>query len=454
MAERRKRNIIIFSLCGVLLLMVVGYAAFATQLNINGTTSITSNWDIKITNITSKDIVGKATDEGSQVVDDLSATFKVNLVSPDDSITYEITVENNGNIDAELANIKVTKNTNSAIKFETNGIEEGEILTANGGTDILTIKVTYSNEVTKQPDNLEANLKVTLDYVQTGHTDEWIQDNTITSADLITNIAEDGDGLYNDPVEADRYVYAGENPNNYITFNNEEWRILAIEADGTMKIWKILFDKGYRRFDSAGARTKDYCGMADAPINGCNVFAKTNNYTSADGRYTGAVEQDSEIKIYLNGTYYNELVANKTAIQAHTFYYGSVMHLSNDLATMISQEKNAKTEEINIGLIQPSDFLKTNTNIAKCNTWKLSVDNYELCKTTTWMDVSRGFYNTISPNGIYTRDVILINSNTMMWSGYAKNTGFVAPAIYLKSDTRLTGTGTQIDPYTIENYKE
>ena len=71
MSKQKKRNIIIYSLCAVLLLMTAGYAAFNTLLNINGTTSITSNWDIKITSITSKDIVGKASDEDSQVVDDL-----------------------------------------------------------------------------------------------------------------------------------------------------------------------------------------------------------------------------------------------------------------------------------------------------------------------------------------------------------------------------------------------
>ena len=43
--ENKKRKIIIFSLLGILLLMVGGYAAFKTALNITGTSNITSVWD-------------------------------------------------------------------------------------------------------------------------------------------------------------------------------------------------------------------------------------------------------------------------------------------------------------------------------------------------------------------------------------------------------------------------
>ena len=144
MSDKRKRNVIIYSLCGVLLLMTVGYAAFNTLLTINGTTSISSNWDIRITGITSEDIVGGASDAESSVVDNLTANFKANLVSPGDSITYYVTVENKGNINAELAGIKMSKNDNSAITFETSGLTTGDALNA-GDKAVLKIKVTYNS---------------------------------------------------------------------------------------------------------------------------------------------------------------------------------------------------------------------------------------------------------------------------------------------------------------------
>ncbi len=51
------------------------------------------------------------------------------------------------------------------------------------------------------------------------------------------DIVSSGDGLYKDEYE-DRYFYRGANANNYITFNNEIWRIVSIENDGTIKIIK------------------------------------------------------------------------------------------------------------------------------------------------------------------------------------------------------------------------
>ena len=55
---------------------------------------------------------------------------------------------------------------------------------------------------------------------------------------LIATATDSGDGLYADEYEPGRYVYKGANPNNYITFNNEPWRIISVESDGTLKLIK------------------------------------------------------------------------------------------------------------------------------------------------------------------------------------------------------------------------
>ena len=98
MSKSKKRNIIIGGLCAIVLLMAVGYAAFQTVLNIQGTSNITSSWNVKITNVTSKNIKGTASNNGDPSFENLSATFKTNLQAPGDSIEYDITVTNNGNL--------------------------------------------------------------------------------------------------------------------------------------------------------------------------------------------------------------------------------------------------------------------------------------------------------------------------------------------------------------------
>ena len=94
----RNKKYIIGGLIGLCVLMTIAYGAFLTNLNINGTTSITSNWNVLITNIESKTIVGNASNEKEPTHDKLSATFSTKLESPGDSIEYEITVENQGNL--------------------------------------------------------------------------------------------------------------------------------------------------------------------------------------------------------------------------------------------------------------------------------------------------------------------------------------------------------------------
>ena len=165
LSRRQRNNIIIASLCAVLVLMGIGYAAFSTQLKINGTSNISSNWNVLITDITSGSIVGGASNASEPTHTDTTATFSTNLISPGDSITYTITVANQGSIDAVLKNIEVNTGSNEAIEFETSGIEEGDILLKET-TDELYVKVTYSDSVTSQPENTTSTITVTLNYEQ------------------------------------------------------------------------------------------------------------------------------------------------------------------------------------------------------------------------------------------------------------------------------------------------
>ena len=62
MSRRTKnRNIIIIGLSSIVLLMAIGYAAFQTVLNIQGTSKISSNWDVQITGITKDKTKGNVT---------------------------------------------------------------------------------------------------------------------------------------------------------------------------------------------------------------------------------------------------------------------------------------------------------------------------------------------------------------------------------------------------------
>ena len=219
--NRTNRNYIIAGLCMILVIMGVGYAAFSSQLKISGTSNIASNFLVKITDIQSTVQSGQASDAQTPTHDDTTATFKTNLVSPGDSMKYDITVENQGNMDAVLESIEINDANNPAITFQTSGIEEGDELQVSQ-SDVLTVIVSYDSNVTSQPENKESTITVTLNYKQKDGTGEITPGGeTTTIGEQPVEVVTTGDGLYKDEYEEGKYTYKGANPNNYITFNNE-----------------------------------------------------------------------------------------------------------------------------------------------------------------------------------------------------------------------------------------
>ena len=414
LSKRQKNNLIIGGLCCILLLMGIGYAAFSTQLKINGTSSISSEWKVLITDITSGSIVGGASNASEPTHTDTTATFNTNLVSPGDSITYTIKVENRGSIDATLSSIDVNTGNNDAIEFETSGIEEGDSL-LQGASDELYVKVTYSNSVTSQPENTTSTITVTLNYEQKGSSVTPPPSGpTIGGQDV--ELVSTGDGLYEDEYESGRYVYKGANPNNYIQFDNGEmWRIIAKEADGTYKIVKN-----------------------DVLPNQVWDSTNSNDWT-----------RPADLNTYLNGEYYESLDSSiKQYIVSHTWGIGAVTRGNNDLAGQIASE-NGTTWNDNIGLISVSDYLRANTNIEQCGTLSLNNDNSSTCRTTNWLFANDDYW-TISPRASTSYSVFSVSLHGSVNFFSAASSDYAPrPAAYLSSDITLSGTGIFGDPYVI-----
>ncbi len=410
MSKNKKRNIIIGSLCAVVLLMAVGYAAFQTVLNISGTSNIMSSWSVKITGVTTKNIVGTASNNGNPTFENLSATFKTNLQAPGDSIEYDITVKNEGTLNAKLDDIVLSDTNNPAIKFTASGMTKGDVITA-GSTKILTVKVEYISSVSEQPTNTTSTLTVDLDYSQaTGTTPSGE-----SAADkLIATAVTTGDGLYADTYEEGRYVYKGASPNNFITFNGEPWRIMAVEADGTLKI---------RKNGSIRNMVWD--------------SSNSNNWA-----------RPATLNTYLNNDYYNSLSNNEQSlIQSHAYGVGAVTYYNTDLTGQIADE-NATIWTGNIGLMSVSDYLRANTNIVQCGNFKLNSTNNSTCKTTNYL-FSTDYPWTFSPATDSSRTVFLVDPYGLLHDNDARFTDAVWPVLHLKSDISLTGEGTQSNPYTI-----
>ena len=163
MRDRKKRNIIIGSLCCLLVFMGIGYAILSQTLNISGIANMKGNWNVRITNmeLLSENKTGRAV-EVSHSFTDTIATFTADLYMPGDSIEYRVTVENQGNIDALLKSITpTTTNRSEGIKFSHSEIDN-TVLTA--GKTITFTSTISANAITSIAHNITNAKNIFIDY--------------------------------------------------------------------------------------------------------------------------------------------------------------------------------------------------------------------------------------------------------------------------------------------------
>ena len=265
---------------------------------------------------------------------------------------------------------------------------------------------------------------------------------------LKENVVDTGDGLYKDIYEEGRYVYKGTNPDNYITFNNETWRIIALENDGTIQI--ILNDTLGEMMWADACSTLTY----NTPKNKQGREWKIDNiiYLAGGNNNCSVVWSQASLQQYLNGDYFATITTNQDKIISHTWGIGSIIQIdNNDLSGQIDEE-NSDTWVGDIGLIKVSDYLRANNNMEQCGSLKLNNTNLEICKATNWLyknydwwvlnhhDAADRIYY-IAQQGYATYE------NVMGFSiGIVEN---VTPSLYLSSNITLSGQGTENNPYRI-----
>jgi len=283
----------------------------------------------------------------------------------------------------------------------------------------------------------------------------------ISPSELKNNIVTSGDGLYLDSTEENRYIYRGANPDNYITFNNQLWRIISLESDGTLKVISNNA-LGLRQFDSASGRYKSgtYCNLSGY---GCNVWgskstmldSNASNITTMAYQVQGSSyllpSEESDLNIYLNTTYYNEISLESKAhiYENHLWNVGVVYHNNKYLKTTVTEEKANKWKG-NVGLISPSDYLKASTDTSCTSIANGYYENSSTpCKNNNYLQTTFTYW-TLSPwYSDAPTSLCAVSGDGNLTTLNAYHTKQVRPVTYLKSEITLSGKGTQEEPYTI-----
>ena len=235
---------------------------------------------------------------------------------------------------------------------------------------------------------------------------------------LTEALVTSGDGLYKDSYTANRYLYRGATPNNYLTFNGETWRIVAVNPDGTYKL-VYTTSLGNRQF-----------------------------------HYQNSTFAGSRLETYLLDTYYAGLTSEaKNYIVSSEYYYNGSFDAANyndTMATNVGKDR-AQAYTGKVALLSASDYILASTH-TKCTNYYYaytSVSGVIPCSSQNYLSalnkVSWWVLNTRTSSG----NQRYFNTSGSLESMQALNDLGVYPTVTLKGTTTFLGSGTASDPYTI-----
>ena len=233
------------------------------------------------------------------------------------------------------------------------------------------------------------------------------------------------------------YRYIGSDPYNYVTFNNELWRIIGVftveDANGNKEQRiKII------RNESIGNYAWD--------SNNVNEWTTASLQTYLNGDYYNSLSEEAKsmignTKFYLGGIIYDSTTHYGTASDIYSWERGTTVY-SGRSTNWIGK----------IGLMYPSDYAYTYAGGVdnKCYTDTYNCDRSTPTKGWLYKGIDELL---ISPDSDYSFRAFLVFSTGFVFSGnYDVTFTYGArPSTYLISSIQLDkGTGTVDDPYTLK----
>lgn len=294
----------------------------------------------------------------------------------------------------------------------------------SGSVSVLAVTYFPSNDVTY--DNSASGLSSTN--VQ-GAIDELYKTCTEKSpaSETITDLLPSNpDELYKD--EHGDIRYYGASPNNYVSFNNELWRIIGV-IDGKIKII---------RTNSIGDKA-----WANNSVNNWN---------------------NASLKSYLNGDYYNSIdLTYRNMISEETYYLGGPTsdYYTGSLKTLTAgghydiersdtvYSGNPATTTQYIGLMYPSDY----GYAAGSSCLSTALYKYDSsCKNKDWLFMKYSMEWFQTPVSDTKSDAVIIRENgsindrdvsALLWPE-------IRPVLYLTSETQIVeGDGSQNNAFKL-----
>ena len=268
--------------------------------------------------------------------------------------------------------------------------------------------------------------------------------------------------------------YVGADPNNYVSFNNELWRIIGVFNN---------ID------DGTGTKETRLKIIRSEPIGKYSWDNKASGTGSSDSSNGSNDWSDSALQVVLNeGAYWNRTSGEcpygqngattscdftstglteeaKSMIGNAKWNLGGLSSGSNISSSFYTSERGTTvysgrpTEWIGkIGLMYPSDYGYatsggSTTNRETCLNTELynwNGSSVSDCKNNDWLYDSSNYQWTITPSSSYSTYVFFLNSYGDVIGYNADTRRAVSPALYLSSNVKISGgDGSEGNPYTL-----
>ena len=263
-----------------------------------------------------------------------------------------------------------------------------------------------------------------------------------------------GDGQI---VNENGYRYEGKNPNNYVLFNGELWRIIGVFDSAThglsgQNLTKIIREQSIGSYAWHKSNTNDWTASS------LNTILNTYYRNSQDGTgqsacyfYSTSVPGNCDFtKIGLNET-------SRGMIEEVTWHLGGHSTSSATAATFYTAERGTTvysgrptTTTGYIGLMYPSDYGYSVLASSCARTTNLGSYDSSSCGGESWL-LKNGYEWTMTHGASYSSNVFFVSNDASVVSNTLANIGnAVRPTAYLKSNVYVvSGTGSITDPYVI-----
>ena len=287
------------------------------------------------------------------------------------------------------------------------------------------------------------------------------------ATEYITNLLEyDGEGLKIDNTPDQNIRYYGANPNNYVSFNNELWRIIGVFGNNVKLVRKDSL--GSLSWDSSESSVNDGWGVNEWSQADLKNYLNTMYYggttVTCYGRYNNGTKTcptntlDETSKSLIDNHIWNTgAIEYNTRTDTLAFYSAERGNETGKICTggQWCNDTVTRTTEWTgyIGLPYVTDWAYASSeSVCETNMQKKDSSNLLVCKNNNWMQRNTwAWYLSPSADGSYANYAWAVSGDGYASNYSAANSLVVVPSIYLKSNVLIeSGNGTSSNPYILK----